>query len=162
MKNASRDFLGDLETKHYATIPFTISRSEIDDATKSFMDFLTLPDEIKRQLHFPARSPRASADGFTDKKNIDLKDPKQFFHWSPMLTEKPQCKKLRKVYPQIEAFFLSSENLYRQIESVLFNVYEQFLPEYRQYIFEGRHLVDGILRFLCYCPRLFRPTTSPT
>lgn len=153
MKNISSDFLVDLETKHYATVPFTMSRSEIEDAAKSFLDFLTLPEEIKRQLHFPARSPRASADGFTDKMDIEQKDPKQFFHWSPMLEEKPQCNKLREIHPEVEAFFRHSGNLYRQIESVLFNLYDQYLPEYLQYIFKGRHIIDGILRFLCYSPR---------
>lgn len=69
-----------------------------------------------------------------------------------MLEQKPQCNNLREIYPEIEVFFQRSGNLYRQIESVLFNLYDQFLPEYLQYIFKGRHLIDGILRFLCYSP----------
>ncbi|MGI9318069.1 MAG: 2OG-Fe(II) oxygenase family protein, partial [bacterium] len=142
-----------LETRHFATVPFNMSRSEVESAANAFLEFLTLPESVKRQLHFPARSHRASADGFTNKIDTDQKDPKQFFHWSPMLVGKEPYRRLREFHPQIEGFFHYSERLYHQVESTLFEIYNHHLPEFRDQIFEGERLVDGILRFLCYTPR---------
>lgn len=153
MTNASDKFIDALDTQHYASIPFPATRSELLATATTFLEFLALPDLVKRQLHFPARSYRASADGYTDKVKIDHKDPKQFFHWSPILVKKQVCTELRDVYPEVDAFFNASENLYRDVESVLWNIYDQHLPSYRDRIFKGDHLVDGILRFLCYAPR---------
>ena len=153
MKKSASDFISDLDSQHYATIPFEMPRHTLEIAADSFLDFLTLPDKIKRQLHFPARTHRASADGFTDKIGVDLKDPKQFFHWSPMLLDKKICGQLRSEYSQIDAFFHHSENLYREVEHVLSELYLEYLPEYRHHVFEGKRLIDGILRFLCYTPR---------
>ena len=153
MKKRASDFLADLDSQHYAALPLQIPQHELEAAAASFLDFLLLPDEIKRQLHFPARTHRASADGFTDKVGIDLKDPKQFFHWSPILLDKPVCRQLRENHAQIDLFFKTSEKLYHEVEQVLFELYSHELPEYRHLIFNNNKLIDGILRFLCYTPR---------
>lgn len=153
MKKSASNFITTLNSHHYVTVPFVVPRSDLEIAANHFLEFLKLPDRIKRQLHFPARSHRASADGFTDKVGVDLKDPKQFFHWSPMLLGETVCKQLRTKYSQIDSFFQTSESLYREIEYVLSELYFEHLPEYRHHVFRGNQLIDGILRFLCYTPR---------
>ena len=142
-----------IREQHYARVPFSVSRSELSAAAEQFLRFLNLPEETKRLLHFPARSHRASADGYTDKSTVDRKDPKQFFHYSPWLMNQPLSQDLAASNETVAAFFDAALQLYAQIEASLLTLFDAHLPAYRQQVFEGSHLIDGILRFLCYAPR---------
>lgn len=144
------DLLG---RQHFARVGLDISKPELEKVAASFLAFLAMPDDIKRQLHFPARSHRASADGYTDKTTVDRKDPKQFFHWSPWLGEQPVSKELASAHPTVGDFFSVASTLYLQIERTLFSLFDQHLSAYRDLVFRDQKLVDGILRFLCYSPR---------
>ena len=142
-----------LKDKHHAPVDFPLSATQLNQTAATFLEFLSLPESIKRQLHFAARSHRASADGYTDKSGIERKDPKQFFHWSPMLMEKPAIRQLMDSHMKVADFMHSADYVYKVIEQVLFDVFSDHLPEYRDRIFNGHELIDGILRFLCYAPR---------
>ena len=147
------DFHRRLQANHFARISHGISESEIQLAADTFLAFLALPDTTKRQLHFPARSHRASADGFTDKTLVEQKDPKQFFHWSPSIASRKPCTYWTAKEPVVENFFQAASRIYSLVETALLSVYSQFLPEYQERIFADGRLIDGILRFLCYAPR---------
>ncbi len=142
-----------LESRHFARVPHGMASGELQAAADAFLAFLALPPAVKRQLHFSARSPRASADGYTDKTTIERKDPKEFFHWSPALMAREPCIELAASEPVVARFFTAAERIFAQVEAVLWDVYSSCLPEYRERIFRDGRLVDGILRFLCYAPR---------
>jgi hypothetical protein len=147
------EFNRTLERNHFARVPHGMRQADLEAAANAFLAFLALPDGVIRQLHFSPVHDRASADGFTDKTGVDRKDPKQFFHWSPALMTREPCPSLRAQEPAVDRFFRAASDVYRCVESALFDVYSQCLPEYRQRIFREDRLIDGILRFLCYAPR---------
>ncbi|MCY4314264.1 MAG: 2OG-Fe(II) oxygenase family protein [Gammaproteobacteria bacterium] len=136
----------------FVQVPSSLSRNEIEAAAKGFLSFLSLPAKIRQCLHFPATVPRASADGYTDKVDLEHKDSKQFFHWKPALMERAPCQSLRQSEPVIEEFFQLAEHVYQKAEAILEEVYSQYLPQYYPQIFHAGRLIDGILRFLCYTP----------
>jgi len=142
-----------LETDHYARIEFPLGKTDLERIANTFLDFLALPVQVKRQLHFPARAIRASADGYTDKTGVARKDPKQFFHWSPHLRQLTTYRELQQQHIEIAAFFSAAEQLFGQIETVLSTLFDQHLPQYKDHVFNQGRLIDGILRFLCYAPR---------
>jgi len=142
-----------LREQHFCRVPFAATQSELQAAANRFLAFLALPEGDKRQLHFPARLQRASADGYTDKSTVDRKDPKQFFHFSPWLMRQPISHHLAATNATVDAFFDAATALYTKIEASLFSLFDTHLPVYRDQVFNGEQLVDGILRFLCYAPR---------
>lgn len=130
-----------------------MDQAELGAAARLFLRFLSLPSETKRQLHFAARSHRASADGYTDKSRIDQKDPKQFFHWSPYLMSLPQAQSLADKYEEVNDFFEAANNVYSHVETTLLKLFNNQLLAYKDNVFSNEKLTDGILRFLCYSPR---------
>ena len=146
-------FRDQLRRDRFVRVPFDAQQTLLNHAAESFLNFLALPDPVKRQLHFPARSHRASADGYTDKSTVDRKDPKQFFHWSPWLMAQTRSQELAAEHPAIASFFSSAADLYREVEQTLHDLFREQLPDYLDLVFEGETLRDGILRFLCYTPR---------
>lgn len=153
MPEQASEFHRLLQQQRHAPVDFPMRATELSSVADAFLEFLTLPDSLKRQLHFAARSHRASADGYTDKSAIDHKDPKQFFHWSPMLLQKPITERLQASQPQVARFMEAAAGVYAQIEKVLFAVFSRHLPNYVEPVFQQQQLRDGILRFVCYAPR---------
>ena len=153
MPKAPLSFVGKLNQDHHATVPFPMGQDELGQAAQHFLNFLALPEHIKRQLHFTARSHRASADGYTDKTTIERKDPKQFFHWSPYLMGLPVAAELYSRHVEIQLFFDAAQAIYNHVERVLLDLFNDQLHAYKEAVFNGDKLADGILRFLCYSPR---------
>lgn len=153
MPDSTLDLAGQLDHQLFARVPFDVSKQQLDEVADRFLAFLALPDAIKRQLHFPARSHRASADGYTDKSTVDRKDPKQFFHWSPWLQDQPVSRDLQNSNATVKQFFDAASILYQKIEQALFTLFDHHLPDYRDQVFADGKLIDGILRLLCYAPR---------
>jgi len=153
MSEQSDNFINDLNTNHFAPVAFPMQRERLAQAGEAFLGFLSLENEVKRKLHFPARSHRASADGYTDKSSTARKDPKQFFHWSPYVAEQGVYQSLRHQHLQVDRFFHAAEDLYAQVEQSLLQLFTTYLADYKDIVFNNDRLVDGILRFLCYSPR---------
>ncbi|MBX2868380.1 MAG: 2OG-Fe(II) oxygenase family protein [Acidiferrobacterales bacterium] len=153
MSNVSLSFVEQLNQNHHAALQFPMGPDELGQAAHYFLNFLAMPEQIKRQLHFSARSHRASADGYTDKTTIERKDPKQFFHWSPYLKCQAAAEALAAEHQEIRLFFNAAETIYRQVESVLLDLFNHELRAYKEAVFNGDQLADGILRFLSYSPR---------
>ncbi len=153
MQLDQQQFHQSLERNHFATVPMSISRQALEAAADRFLSFLELPESLKRQLHFPARRYRATADGYTDRSDGASKDPKRFFHWTPFLEQDPTCVALRQQEAVIDRFFQVAEQVYQSAEATLKAIYTQCLPDYRERLFVGDHLIDGTLRFLCYALR---------
>lgn len=153
MSALTSPFMSLLEAQHYAPVDFPMGADSLGEVANAFLQFLQLPSDVKRQLHFSARSHRASADGYTDKSDIARKDPKQFFHWSPLLMEKQKTSRLMSDSVEVAHFMRQASRLYDQVEAVLLELYRREMPQYADRIFSGEKLIDGILRFLCYTPR---------
>ena len=142
-----------LREQHFAPVAFPMGEKQLTDAADSFLQFLALPEKIKRKLHFPAQNHRASADGYTDKSHTKSKDPKQFFHWNPNIASHAVCEQLMTANPTIDHFFHTASNIYLQVEKALHALFQQYLPEYQSLIFADNKLIDGTLRFLSYSPK---------
>ncbi|MGH1542137.1 MAG: 2OG-Fe(II) oxygenase family protein [Arenicella sp.] len=147
------NFQHQLQQHRFATIDFPLSRTQLELAANHFLDFLRLPLDLKRQLHFSARSHRASADGYTNKLDISNKDPKEFFHWTPMLQQQENYRHWQANDPVVERFFASAHNIYQAINQVLYPLFLEQFPEYVDELFVDGDLRDGILRFLSYAPQ---------
>ena len=150
---SSQGFLEQLRIQHYASVAFPLDRASLDRAAACFLEFLGLAETVKRQLHFSARSHRASADGYTDKSDIANKDPKQFFHSSPLLQEQEICRRMSQQHPEVARFFQAAEGIYRHVEQTLLSLYQNYLPAFLPQISSDGGIADGILRFLSYAPR---------
>ena len=145
-----------LKQNHYAKIPFSVSQKELGGAASAFLDFLRLPQEVKRTLHVPATVYRASADGYTDKIDVENKDRKEFFHYKPWLLDLPEFRKVYKNHPEAAAFFTTAQKLYDVAEKTAYELFMREFPEYVEHIFgiEKKYDSDSILRFLSYVPKL--------
>ena len=144
------NFITELIEQHYSTVDFALPVCELNRIADNFLKFLQLPDETKRQLHFPALKVRASADGYTDKTTVKNKDSKQFFHWHPELAKHHDCIRLINQVPEVKRLFEDAALLYQHIEKSLLIVFKHFLPEFKDRVFQGNSLLDGTLRFLSY------------
>ncbi len=153
MTHHNASFIEQLNAGHHIPVDFSMNQTELGAAAELFLNFLALPTETKRQLHFAARSHRASADGYTDKSSIDQKDPKQFFHWSPYLMSLPKVQSLADKHAKINDFFEAASDIYAHIETTLLTLFNEHLLDYKDAVFKNDKLTDGILRFLCYSPR---------
>jgi len=150
-RNAS--FIKRLNAEHHLPVDFSMDQAELGATAELFLRFLALPSKIKRQLHFAARSHRASADGYTDKSSIDRKDPKQFFHWSPYLMSLPKAQSVAAKHQEVHEFFEAAAGIYGHVETTLLQLFNEQLYAYKDSVFKEDKLADGILRFLCYSPR---------
>lgn len=153
----SLHFLQQLQTQRFAVVDFPLNNQRLRDSAAAFLEFLALPSDIKRQLHFKARFERASADGYTDKLDCGDKDPKEFFHWSPLIEAQPSYQSLAQQNTIVSRFFTAARQTYDAVNQVLYPLFVEHFPDYVDELFNGESLRDGTLRFLSYAPQ-----TQPT
>lgn len=141
---------------HYRSVPFPLTQQELTKKAEAFLQFLSLPREVKRKLHFSVEKARGSADGYTEKLDVPDKDRKEFFHWRPELAEKEICKELCAEHEAVRTFFAIAESLFRQTSSVAHDTFLEFFPEYIDRLFDhtaaGPMPRSAVLRFLSYEP----------
>lgn len=150
-------FREQLQKQHYAPIPFLLSQEELSTAAEHFLNFLRLPSEVKRQLHYKAVLERESAGGYTDKLDIENKDPKEFFHWKPDIQDEETYQQISAEYPAVQTFFNDAKKIYALGEKAAYDIFSGHLSEYANSCFENGKLVRGVLRFLSYAPKQGEP-----
>ncbi len=147
-------FLEHLNEKHFAPVSLVVPHDELLDAVHTFLSFLSdVPDEVKRTIHFKNKFERGSAEGYTDKREIDGKDSKEFFHWSPQLYDHPAYHELYASSDVARTFFTSAQHIYEQMDSVATQLYTTEFPELAKNCIENGKLGNAVLRFLCYTPK---------
>jgi len=146
-------FRAHLNEKHFAPVSHTISAVEIQTAVDAFLNFLTLvPDTEKRKVHFKSTFERGSADGYSDKRDDIGKDPKEFFHWSPLLLDHPAYHELSKNSSEARAFFDTAERLYKELDVLGTTLFQTEFPELAEHCIVDNKLSYAMIRFLCYAP----------
>ena len=143
-----------LAEKHFVSLPISLSHTELADAMGAFLIFLeNVPDDIKRTIHFKSRFERGSADGYNDKRGIEGKDSKEFFHWSPQLLVHPAYHTLNETSTYAHDFFECASRIYAQGEAVAKKLYADQFPDLVPHCFVEGRLPNAVLRFLCYSPQ---------
>lgn len=135
----------------YTYIPFP-AHQELEAGVERFLEFLELPEHIKRSLHVQSDKHRGSAFGYTDKRDIPGKDPKEFFHWNRALRESEPYQRLVREHDTVRNFGETAERLFGIAEEGAGQFLSEHYPELYSHAYEGGRLVRGVLRFLCYTP----------
>ena len=147
-------FREQLAKGHFVSLPLTIPHKELTDAMDAFLVFLeNVPDEEKRAIHFKSRFERGSADGYNDKRGIEGKDSKEFFHWSPQLLVHPAYHMLDEASTYAHDFFERASRIYAQVEAVSIKLYTDQFPDLAPHCVVEGTLPNAVLRFLCYTPQ---------
>lgn len=148
------EFHKQLEQRHYVTLSFGINKRKLEEAAHAFLDFLTLPEEVLRSLHFPSPYENGTADGYTDKRNSGGHDKKQYFHWSPILERELAYQAAARRYPHAARFFDLASIIYAEADRVATEVFKCHFPDHvvRRTVVDGR-ISSAALRFLAYDPK---------
>ncbi len=148
------EFHQQLAKQHYARLPFNISKAELGEAARAFLDFPTLPTDVLRSLHFPSPYENGTADGYTDKRDSGRHDKKQLFHWSPLLEKQPAYQEVRRRYQVARTFFEHAAKIYDAGDEVSAKLLRRHFTSniVEQTVMKGR-LASAVLRFLAYDPQ---------
>lgn len=142
-----------LKESNFAEIPIIIKRDDLVNSANLFLTFLEkVPDHVKRGIHFKSPFPRGSADGYSDKREIGGKDPKEFIHWGPRLLKHPAYTDLYDTSSDAKAFFDEAERIYADMDRRVCELFKTEFPELANHCIVGGKLANAVLRFLCYTP----------
>ena len=135
------DMINRLVSKNYMSVTFPLSHKHFCLAAESFLDFLTLPDDVKNSFyHKIDPRDRGSAVGYVLKARHkgDL-DNKEYFHYHP-IAEEEFLSSLANPDPRIHVFFgyartihylasLCLSEILRELEGRFPGLRTQFFPE---------------------------------
>lgn len=78
-----KKILADIKKQNYVEVPILISKKALEKAVKDFLNFLTLPQELKDRFTIIAdKTDRGSDSGYADrKKDRGNSDNKEFFNY---------------------------------------------------------------------------------
>lgn len=154
-KRVFEELAQDLQEKHHAEIPFSLTQKEFDTAATHFFDFLALPQKTKNEFYVrPTDDPRDTGIGYVRKLQAKgERDNKEYFHYHPSVEKRHFKKLLRKNDPVIDAFFDSARTIFKEAENILHEivtVFETEHPHFREKIFPLSERWGSALRFLKY------------
>lgn len=138
----------------HKVIPLGIPHQKLALLAMTFLRFLEeVPEAEKRRVHFKARIYRGSADGYCDVRNIEGKDPKEYFHWAMRLLNERAYHEIAEAYPAARDFFTLAEEVYHDAERMAEKIFREAYPEHYDRCFDKNGLlITGQLRVLCYTP----------
>lgn len=143
----------DLQEKAYITIPFPISRQQLNEAMGAFMAYLDLPDTQKHHIDFKLSKHHRRGDvGFKHRSGQDsiYDDSKDFFHYHPQIQER--YSDFLDENPIVNDFMMKAKPIwdavYQAMESILTEFEAEFPGVTSQVI--GQKDDHIILRFLKY------------
>lgn len=134
--------------KHYAEVPTTIERGDVEDAVDVFRDFLTLPESAKSSVSIPGPQGRGKGSlGYvertpeTDAGEKALgNDPehKEYFHYHPSVeTTLPEA--IQRAGPKAEQLIAHLRVLWAKMEAVAYQTIARLEAENA-----GNSRYDGI------------------
>lgn len=143
-----------LARDHVAPVQIPISYPEFQYVASLFLKFLdAVPDAQKRLVHFESPFKRGTADGYSDARDREGKDYKEYFHYSPRLDKFPEYHKLKEESREARDFFDAAESIYRRIRPVARDIFTREFPELASHCVVNDDLPNAVIRFLCYTPR---------
>lgn len=143
----------ELYNKPYISIPFPISKADIDKAVNLFFNFLDLPDELKNHInHKVSPLHRRGELGFVHRNTEDniYNDSKDFFHYHPVIFEKYDS--FITQHKEVRDFLQAARPIWDEVRKLIFQILSHFEGEYNgtlEKVFNSPepHIV---LRFLKY------------
>lgn len=160
MSVARETFMQELAEKTFASVPFGMSRRELEDAAAAFFRFLALPQEEKERLHFYDRPENRQGIGYVRKSGAEdeagKQDYKEFFHYHPKIEKEFANSPLVK-REETAAFLATGKRVYAEALKGMKQVIEALEPEspglWEQLFPETEeHIEYSALRFLKYEP----------
>lgn len=151
------NILEEVKEKNYAVLPFSISKAELDKAAEDFMQFLTLPQEVKDKFHFKLdERNRGSNIGYVNKKQESGdNDNKEYFHYNlyaeDLLEKIPESENITEV----KKFFDSARYIYSEAVETMSKVLKELDKKYpglHDEFLEKKPHPLFYLRFLKYEP----------
>ncbi len=137
----------------FASVPFDISSTMIQEAMQSFMRFLAEPENIKTTIDFSIAPLHRRGDvGYKQRKANDhiYNDSKEFFHFHPALM--PRYLDYIDSHPVVKDFIQKAYPIwqlaYQTVQKILLNLEAQF-PGIVSHVFDAKE-VHVVLRFLKY------------
>src|SRR3989338_5276652 len=150
--------LSDVRRQNYVEVPLPITKERLDEAAQYFLDFLTLPQQVKDtfRVFFNKDDPRTAA-GYVSKKRAEGEsDDKEYFNYrkiSELLLQNPLRK--NRGNQKVENFFNSAKNIFGEASEVLEQVIstlDQYHPGIHAKIFSQNAEKLLCLRFVKYNP----------
>ena len=112
----------DIQRQNYVEVPLTISSLSLDRAAQHFLDFLTLPQEVKNSFRVIAdEHDRGSDSGYARKlKTHGDSDSKEYFNYRGLSEQllKKQLEQNRS-NPNVQNFFQSARGLFSETSNTL-------------------------------------------
>lgn len=157
----SRSLDQQITSQGYATIPISITQEQFEVAAKSWLNFLTLPQEIKDEFFIENAFPHShdsivgyvnSSRSEKEKKGapIGSTDNKEYFHFNEIAIEDMTEHALQ--IPQAKEFFKQANILYQEslrLHKAVVNAMEFDNPGIYKAFF-GERVPEIYLRFLKY------------
>lgn len=149
--------MSELETWHHAKIPFNVTKDQLDEASKTFLNVLEIPKLDELIPTTPHPEDHRSNIGYRDrrkeknKEGANRKDGKQFIHYHPTLFKKYFGHSLR--HPTINKFVKHADKLYEESEKMFISFLkscETKWPGIKRKFFQKGRTPRTYLRFLAY------------
>ena len=145
--------LSKIREKNFASVPFTMTRKELENAASSFLAFLKLPQETKEQFRFTVDKKRRGAHvGYSRKvQEKGALDNKEYFHYNlytEAFTNLPERQN-----PVVETFFKNAHAVYENGARAIGKIMEAFetaFPGIHGKFFPNNATPNFYLRFLKY------------
>lgn len=143
----------DLYARPYSAVPFSIGADQIQSAMDAFLNFLSLPEDVKRHIDMKI-APRHRRGDLGYKSRVPeediYNDSKEFFHYHPVILN--QYEDYIKTQPVLENFLAHAAPLWNVVYAVIRDVlscFEKDFPGTLKKVFDtdSPHIV---LRFLKY------------
>lgn len=144
-----------LQEENFISVPFDMSRQDIEKAIAAFFDFLSLPDEIKNKLYFKIDPDnRGTEVGYRRREQRlgDL-DNRQYFHYNEYADE--PFLMYAEQNPVTKKFLLEARNVYDHAKETLGDILKSFDSEFpgtHDKFFPSDVFPRFFLRFLAYDP----------
>lgn len=119
-----------LQEKTFAEIPLSLKKETIDEAVKSFMDFLALPQEIKKTyLYRILPQDRGSEVGYNFReRKLGNTDDREYVHYHE--DAEKGFTEARKQQPELDALLTAMKPIYRESLKVAKKVIAEFEHEF--------------------------------
>ena len=143
----------EVQNRNYAAIPFPLSRQELEQTASDFLDFLTLPLELKVRFYtIIDPNNRGSSIGYVRKQKKDGDDEKEYFHYHESIDDKLK-EFLALKNPKIDTFITSTKRVYAAAKETVSRIVREFEHEFiglPECFFPRNKSPNFRLRFLKY------------
>ncbi len=146
--------LEELSKNAYLELPIDITRGECESAAETFLNFLSLPLEVKERYYFKVDegSHRTNVGYVRRHKDTGNADNKEYFHYHALSLEKFSGL-MEADDERARHFLIAAENIFQKASAALrglLSIFEEGVPGITATFFESHDFPSLYLRFLKY------------